>query len=66
MLKARDRFYFVIVMPLDKDGNGPADNSEIEYLTWEVWDQELTTHGSFQYLPDAIDECERLNWEYYQ
>ena len=59
----RNRFYFVIVMPLDEDGRGPAseENGEIRKLTWEVWGQDTTSHGSFKYLPDAIDRAEELN-----
>lgn len=64
--KARERFYFVIVMPLDADGRGPAseERGEVRQITWEVWDQECTVHGSFQYLADAIDKCEELNEGY--
>lgn len=64
-MKARERFYFVIVMPVDKDERGPADLKDAVKLTWEVWTQELDSVASFDYLPDAIDECERLNGEYY-
>lgn len=61
----RDRWYFVITMPLNIDGHGPASGSEIDKLTWEVWDQELSSYYSAEFLPDAIQECERLNKEYY-
>lgn len=62
MPKARNRFFYVIVMPLDENGHGPAEIGKgAVKLTWEVWDQELSTHGSFDYLPDAIDHCEELN-----
>ena len=63
----RNRFYFVIIMPLNVDGHGPAseERGEVRKITWEVWDQEMTSHGSYDYLPDAIDEAERLNEEYH-
>lgn len=60
----RERFYFTIVMPL-KNGHGPASVEECDEITWEVWDQELTTHSSHKYLYSAIQETERLNKEYY-
>jgi hypothetical protein len=63
----RDRWYFVIVMPIDPEtGYGPvSEDKQPCKLTWEVWDQELTAHFDSDYLPDAIQECERLNREYY-
>lgn len=61
MKKARERYFFVIVMPLNKNGQGPCDLKEAEKLTWEVWSQELDSKGSFDHLDDAIDECEKLN-----
>lgn len=56
-------FYYPIVMPLSADGNGPAsvEKGEARKLTWEVWDQEFTTHGSFEILSDAIDKAMELN-----
>lgn len=63
----RERWYFVIVMPVDVNtGHGPVSpEKERCYLWWEVWDQELISYSSYEYLPDAIQECERLNKEYY-
>lgn len=61
MKSIRDEFYFPIVMPINADGHGPVDISEAVKLTWEVWDQELTTHASFDYLADAIDKANELN-----
>jgi len=60
----RNRWYYVIVMPLDEDGNGPASDQECHKITWEVWDQVCETYGSFDYLPDAIDHAEKLNEEH--
>lgn len=63
---ARERFFFPIVMPLNADGQGPAseERGEIRKLTWEVWDQFGGSHGSFDYLPDAIDRADELNRKY--
>lgn len=63
----RQRFYFVIVMPLNHNGQGPITKGlmNVNRITWEVWTQELSSVASFEYLPDAIQECERLNEEYY-
>jgi hypothetical protein len=50
--------FFVIPMPVTKDGKGPAtvgiDAVAIEY---EVWDQTLTSHSSHDSLPDAINDA---------
>lgn len=60
-LKARERWYFVIPMPVQPDGQGPAALKDAAEVLFEVWDQALATHGSFNNLPDAIDACEALN-----
>jgi hypothetical protein len=62
--KVREQFYFVIVIPVTKDNQGPCDLKEAEKLTWEVWTQELSSVASFDFLPDAIDECNKLNEEH--
>lgn len=64
----RNRWFYVIVMPLTADGNGPAseENGEIRKLTWEVWNQFCDVFGSFDCLPDAIDKAEELNAEMLQ
>lgn len=61
---ARERWFFIIVMPVDEYGHGPAKLKEAAKLTWEVWDQEVTSHSSHDYLADAIDDCERRNAEW--
>ena len=63
----RERFYYVIPMPVSlKTGHGPADETkEFVRMTWEVWNQELTYQTSHNYLVDAMQECEKLNREYY-
>lgn len=58
---SRTWFYFPIVMPVNKDGQGPCELNEAAKLTWEVWDQELTSYASFDYLPDAINKAIELN-----
>lgn len=63
---ARERFFFPIVMPLNARGQGPAsvERGVARKLTWEVWDQFGGSHGSFDYLPDAIDRADELNRKY--
>lgn len=57
----RGRFFYPITMPLTKDGNGPAQLHEAEKITYEVWDQFCTSHGSFEHLSSAIDLSNVLN-----
>lgn len=57
----RNRYYYVIIMPINKDGQGPCDNHEIDKIKWQVWDQALTSYGEYDFLPDAIDHAEELN-----
>ncbi len=62
MEDCRKWFYYPIEMPLSKDGQGPATiGQDAEYITYEVWDVLFNTHGSFNNLPDAINEAIRLN-----
>lgn len=61
----REWMFFPIMMPLNADGDGPATIGEdATQITFEVWDQALETHASFDNLPDAINEAMRLNREY--
>lgn len=60
----RNRFYYPIVMPLNAEGQGPASDAECTKITFEVWDQELTSHHSFDNLPDAVDKAESMNEEW--
>lgn len=62
----RKRFYYVIPMPINAGGQGPADLHEAVELTWEIWTQELSSVASFEFLPDAIQRCEELNAEYHK
>lgn len=58
----RTAFYFPIEMPVTAEGNGPASiGKDAVKMTYEVWDQELTTHGSHDYLPDAINQANTMN-----
>jgi hypothetical protein len=54
--------YYPIIMPL-KDGQGPASDEECDRITWEVWDRFYNSVGSFDYLPDAINDAMRRNKE---
>lgn len=57
----REWFYYPIVIPVNVLDQGPCDLKDAEKLTWEVWDQELSSHGSFEFLPDAINRAIELN-----
>lgn len=54
--------YYPIVVPL-KEGRGPASDAECDEITYEVWDHFCNSYGSFQYMPDAINEAMRLTKE---
>lgn len=57
----RKWWYYPIVMPVTVFGDGPATvGDDAHALTYEVWDQECTSHGSFQFLLDAVNEAMRL------
>ncbi len=56
-------FYFPIEMPLAPSGMGPATIEEATSITYEVWDQYCDTHGSFEFLSDAINHAIKLNLE---
>lgn len=59
----RKWFYYPISMPLTKDNQGPAAPSEFHRMVYEVWDRLHRTHGSYDYLPDAIEKAIELNLE---
>lgn len=61
----RKRYFYIIPMPLTIEGHGPASHPDIHRLTFEIWDLDLSSHSSFEHLPDAIQECEKLNKEFY-
>lgn len=63
------RLFFPIVMPLDENGCGPAsvESGRVSRITWEVWDQYLVaTHGSYDFLNQAVMRAEELNDKYGQ
>lgn len=62
-LPTREQYFYPIIMPLDKDGNGPAAYSDIEEIKYEVWDQTCTEHGRFEYMADAIDHANDMNYQ---
>ncbi|NTF18211.1 hypothetical protein G6L37_07310 [Agrobacterium rubi] len=54
--------HYPIEMPLTDEGEGPATvGFDATKITYEVWDQALKSHGSYDHLPDAINESIRLN-----
>ena len=58
---SREWFYFPIIMPLDKNGRGPAAIEETAEITWQVWDQYCDCHGSHGALMDAINQAIALS-----
>jgi len=54
--------YYPVIMPL-KDGRGPASDAECDKITWEVWDRFCNSVGTFDYLPDAINDARKRNEE---
>lgn len=60
-IPARDQMYYVIVIPLNVEGNGPCTIPEATTILYEVWDQTCTTFSSHEFLPDAIDDCNARN-----
>jgi hypothetical protein len=60
----RKWYHYLIEMPLSKDGQGPATvGVDAASISYEVWDQSLNSHASFDNLQDAINEAMRLNGE---
>lgn len=54
--------YYPIEMPVTDDGKGPATvGKDAVKITYEVWDRLYNSHGSFDNLPDAINEAMRLS-----
>ena len=58
----RKWFHYPIEMPVTAEGQGPATvGVDAVEITYEVWDELLRSHASFDNLPDAINEAMRLN-----
>ena len=55
-LEVRTWPYYPITMKL-KNGQGPASDKECDKIEWEVWDRFCNSFGSFEYLPDAINDA---------
>lgn len=55
--------FYPIVMPLTKEGYGPASEGEIFKICWQVWDCHCNLFGQFDYLPDAISHAMKMNKE---
>lgn len=63
-MNCRNWWYFPIEMPINADGHGPATvGVDAVKIVYEVWDIALNTHGSFDFLPDAINFAMQLNVE---
>jgi hypothetical protein len=61
-LNVRTWPYYPITLPL-LQGEGPVSEQDCDEITYEVWDQLCNSHGSYEYLPDAINEALRLTKE---
>jgi len=60
----RQWWNYVVPMPLTADDQGPATvGVDAAKMHYEVWDQDLVTHGSFDFLPDAINYAMALNYD---
>ena len=58
----RRAFYYPIEMPVTADDHGPATvGVDAVKITYEVWDRLLNSHGSYDNLPDAINQAIALN-----
>lgn len=57
------RMFHVVMMPLDADGCGPASvaDGEAREITWEVWDQNCTSYGTYRTLVGAVLRAEECN-----
>jgi hypothetical protein len=61
-LNVRTWPYYAIPLPLLR-GEGPVSEQDCDEITYAVWDQFCNSHGSYKYLPDAINEALRLTKE---
>lgn len=60
-MNSLDWFYYPMILPVTEDGDGPAIiGDDAAKLVYEVWDQELTSHGSFDTLYQAINKAMEL------
>jgi len=59
----QERMFYVIMMPLDVGGRGPASiaDGDAREITWEVWDQNCTSHGTYNTLEGAMLRAEECN-----
>jgi len=58
----RKWFHYPMPMPVTAEGRGPATvGVDAVEITYEVWDELICSHASFDNLPDAINEAMRLN-----
>ena len=62
MNDVRNWYHYPIIMPLNKEGEGPATvGVDAHSVVFEVWDGLHDTHGTFEYLEDAINKAMALN-----
>lgn len=54
--------FFVVDMPIDQYGNGPAQiGFNAVKVVWEVWDSELQTVSVHNTEQEALQSAEELN-----
>lgn len=53
--------FYVVEIPLDKDGNGPADSDQTISIVYEVWDQTFASQAQFMLRDDALRWALKLN-----
>ncbi len=53
--------YFVVEMPLDRFGQGPASPEEAVKTVWQVWDDVFNTVAVFASEFEALKMLEKLN-----
>lgn len=46
---------YVVDMPLDKDGKGPAEPWDTVKMTFEVWTEDYVSVASFDTLEEALE-----------
>lgn len=50
----------IIPMPIDKDGNGPADKNETVKVLYEIWDDDFQTVSTHESIQEAIEALTKL------
>lgn len=55
-----------IIIPINKDGQGPCTDEEAVKITWEVWSFNTAySFGPYENLPDAINKAIELSKDFF-